>query len=211
MLFKLEARALARAQRAIQSQMEAGEALISYDICRTSGDLAMILAGRGERVDVLLSDRAIYLALKGNSKRLSRIRITDLADIVFTPEPAGDDFAERFAYTANGTLSRLVVLTLLTGEKAALLPMGRQSAMFGPDLVRLFDALVVAEHRIIFQDGLGVTVTQRQGSNPDTNDFTWNYSCDEGIDINVEPWRSEFDDRMRQLMTNVGDPKETTG
>ncbi|MFB7577042.1 hypothetical protein [Streptomyces sp. NPDC056165] len=203
MLLSLKRRAMARAQRRLATIMEPGEAVLAVDICQGGSDLLQILSGRGPRVHVALSERALYLVQRGG--RTDRLPLSEMSDVDFKERPDPNDLVASAVYAAD-RLARLVKIRLWDGSVVALMPVGRNAvAMFGPELKARVPDRTVAEHRIEFGDGRGVRVVQQRGR-PGGIGYDWNFAPDDGVDVDREPLRAVFNQKMRQLMREAGDP-----
>ncbi|MFC4465261.1 hypothetical protein ACFPH6_12040 [Streptomyces xiangluensis] len=205
MLLDLKARALARAQRRLTPVMESGETVLAADICQSATDPVQILSGHGKRVHVVLSYKALYLVQRGG--HTDRLPLSEISDVVFRERPDPNDLLASAAY-AMDRLSRFVTIRLWNGTTGALLPVGRRAvAMFGPELKSRVPERTVAEHRIDLGNEKGVKVVQRR-SRPGSVGYDWHFAPDDGVDVDKEPVRTLFDQRMRQLMREAGDPNE---
>lgn len=197
------AKALKRAERQLGPLMEPGEEVLSADICHGGADLMEILSRRGPRVHVVVSTRAIYIVQRGG--HVDRLTSTDISDVRFQQAPDRDDFIASAAWAAAGDMARLVVLTLWGGATIGLLPQGRLPAVLGSDLKKLVPDRTVAEHGIDLGGGQSVHVVQRRGR-PGSIGFDWDYTPADGVDVESEPLRSVFREKMRLLMKAAGDP-----
>lgn len=200
-------KALRRAERQLAPRMEPDEQMLSADICHGGADLGQILSRRGPRVHVVVSTKAIYIIQRGGY--VDRLTATEISDVRVQEAPDRSDFIASAAWAAAGEMARLVVLTLWGGTTIGLLPQGRQPAMFGPDLKSLIPDRTVAEHDIDLGEGRRVHVVQRRGR-PGSVGFDWDFTPGEGVDVDSEPLRSAFRERMRLLMTAAGDPAADT-
>jgi hypothetical protein len=187
--------------------MEEGEQPIAFDICRSSGDLGELLAYRGTRVDVVVSDRALYLARNGDTHRTDRLLFDDVDRVSYTPPPAPNDTVAGIHYAMLGPMAKLIVVRLWGDKSIALMPYRRNGhSDVGPELLARVPDRTVATHRIeLQQDGRGVTVTQSTGPRGSIG-FNWDFTPDDGVDVDSDPLRSEFKKRMHQLMRDAGDP-----
>lgn len=202
-LLSLKARAIARAQRRLAPIMELGETVLEVDICQGGSDLFQILSGRGPRVHVVLSDRALYLIQRGGGT--DRLPVSEISDVDFKERPDPADPVASAVYAAD-RLARLVKIRVWDGTTVALLPVGRRAAaLFGPALKARVPDRTVAEHRIDFGDGRGVRVVQQRGR-PGSVGYDWDFVPDDGVDVDKEPLRALFDQKMRELMREAGDP-----
>lgn len=183
--------------------MELGETVLEVDTCQGGSDLFQILSGRGPRVHVALSDRALYLIQRGGGT--DRLPDSDISDVNFKERPDHADLVASAAYAAD-RLARLVKIRLWDGTTVALMPVGRNAvATFGPALKARVPDRTVAEHRIDFGDGRGVRVVQQRGR-PGSVGYDWDFVPDDGVDVDEEPLRALFDQKMRELMHDAGDP-----
>lgn len=198
---------LKRAESQLAPLMEPGERMLSADICHGGADLVQILSRRGPKVHVVVSTKAIYMVQRGG--HVDRLTANDISDVRFEEAPDRDDVIASAARAAGGSMARLVVLTLRGGVTVGLLPQGRKPAMFGPDLKSLIPDRTVAEHDVDLGDGHHVRVVQRRGR-PGSVGFDWDFAPGEGVDVNSEPVRSVFREKMRHLMTEAGDPAADT-
>ncbi|MFG2419655.1 hypothetical protein ACGFWD_11465 [Streptomyces sp. NPDC048448] len=203
----LNRRALSRAARRLAARMEQGEQLIAFDICRTSNDLGQLLSRRGIRVDVVVSDRALYLVPNGDSRLFDRFAFDDIDRIGYTPPPAPNDVSAALQYAMLGPMAKIIMLHLWGDRAIALMPYQRNGrSEVGPELLTRVPDRTVATHRIeLLQGGLGVTVTQSTGRQG-TVGFNWNFTPDDGVDVHSEPLSREFKKRMYELMRDAGDP-----
>jgi hypothetical protein len=184
--------------------MEPGEVVLAVDICQTGSDLLQILSGRGPRVHVAVSDKALYVAHRGGVT--DRLPLGDISDVGFRerPDPGGGFVASTVF--ATDRLARLVTITLWDGRAYGLMPMGRNAvAMFGSELKARVPDRTVAEHRVELGDGRGVRVIQLRGR-PGGIGFDWDFVADDGVDVGKEPLRTVFDQKIRELMRAAGDP-----
>ncbi|MER5752621.1 hypothetical protein [Streptomyces sp. NPDC002088] len=206
-LLRFKERAVARAQRRLAPFMEPGEIVLEVDICQGGSDLFQILSGRGPRVHVALSDRALYLIRRGGGT--DRLPVREISDVDFKERPDPADLVASAVYAAD-RLARLVKIRLWDGTTVALMPVGRNAvALFGPALkVRVPDR-TVAEHRIEFGDGRGVRVLQQRGR-PGSVGYDWDFVPDDDVDVDKEPLSALFNQRMRELMRKAGDPNADT-
>ncbi|UXY24957.1 hypothetical protein N8I84_41735 (plasmid) [Streptomyces cynarae] len=203
MLLNLKARAMARAERRLAQFMEPGEAVLAVDICQTGSDLLQILSGRGPRVHVALSDRALYLVQRGGVT--DRLPLSEISDVDFKERPDPNDLVAIAVYAADRR-ARLVTISLWDGRTFGFLPVGRNAvATFGPGLKARVPDRTVAEHRVELGDGRGVRVVQLRGR-PGSIGFDWDFVTDDGVDVRREPLRTVFDQKMRELMRAAGDP-----
>ncbi|MFI5884887.1 hypothetical protein [Streptomyces sp. NPDC051554] len=203
MLPKLKARAITRAQRRLAPVMEPGETVLEVDICQGGSDLFQILSGRGPRVHVALSDRALYLIQRGGGT--DRLPISEISDVDFKDRPDPNDLVASAVHAAD-RLARLVKVRLWDGTTVALMPLGRKAvATFGAELKERVPDRTVAEHRIDFGDGRGLRVFQQRGR-PGSVGYDWNFVPDDGVEVHKEPLRALLDQRMRELMRAAGDP-----
>ncbi|MFF2367835.1 hypothetical protein ACFVU0_34685 [Streptomyces sp. NPDC058122] len=211
----LNRRALTRATRGLAPRMEHGERLIAFDICRTSSDLGDLFRSRGVRVDVVVSDRALYLVRNGDTHAVNRLPFDDIARVGYTPPPAPGDLAAGIQYAMLGPMAKLIVIHLWDNNSLAFMPYQRngRSAVASELQARVPDR-TVATHRIeLLQDGRGVTVTQSTGPNGSIG-FNWDFTPDDGINVDSGALRGEFSKRMYQLMRDAGDlnaEKHATG
>ncbi|KUL24331.1 hypothetical protein [Streptomyces regalis] len=115
------------------------------------------------------------------------------------------DLVASAVYAAD-RLARLVKIRLWDGTTVALLPVGRNTvAAFGPELKARVPDRTVAEHRIELGGGQGVRVVQRRGR-PGSVGYDWDFVPDDGVDVDRQPLRTVFDQKMRELMREAGDP-----
>lgn len=207
MLLNLKARALARTHRRLARFMEPGEAVLAADICQTGSDLHQILSGRGPRVHVALSDKALYVVHRGGVT--DRLLLSEISDVDFKERPDPNDLVASVVFAAD-RLARLVTISLWDGRTFGLLPVGRNAvAMFGPELKARVPDRTVAEHRVELGDGRGARVVQLRGK-PGSIGFDWDFVADDGVDVYKEPLRTVFDQKMRELMRAAGDPNADT-
>ncbi|MFF0794895.1 hypothetical protein [Streptomyces spiralis] len=203
MILSPKARAMARAQRRLAAIMETGETVLAVDICQSGSDPVQILAGQAKRVHVALSEKALYLVQRGG--HTDRIPLSEISDVVFQERPDPGDLVASAAY-AMDRLSRFVTIRLWNGTTGALLPVGRRAvATFGAELKARVPDRTVAEHRIELGGGRGVRVVQRRGR-PGSVGYDWHFAPDEGVDVHKDPSRTVFDQKMRELMREAGDP-----
>ncbi|MFJ5843055.1 hypothetical protein ACIQGO_41140 [Streptomyces shenzhenensis] len=203
----LTRRALARAARGLAPRMEQNEQLIAFDICRTSSDLGELFRNRGIRVDVVVSDQALYLVRNGDTRTVDRLLFDDIARVGYTPPPSPDDMAASLQYAMLGPMAKLIVVHLWGNSSFAFMPYQRNGrSEVGPELLSRVPDRTVATHRIeLLPDGRGVTVIQSTGPRGSIG-FNWDFTPDDGVDVDGEPLSSEFKKRMNQLMRDAGDP-----
>lgn len=200
-------RALARAGRALAPRMEPGEQLLAFDICRTDPQIDEVLNGGGARVDVVLSDRAVYVVNGGDAQAMNRIPFDDIHSCAFTRLPAPGDLEASLHYAVIGALARVFVVHLWDENSFAFMPHQRNGlSVVAPELSARIPDRTVATHRIaLLPDGRGVTVTQSSGP-PGSAGFDWNFTTDGGVDVEDENISGPFKRRMYQLMRDAGDP-----
>ena len=180
-----------RAQRKLAAHMRPGEQVVTFDICRSSSDFGVLMRGRGERVDAVLSDQAVYLVQRrGVTDRLAFDQIME----VIWVEPSSDPLA---ALAVGENLAKLVEIRLWDDRRIALVPMGKPTD-FSRRLHGSVNHLVATHHVVLMGGGRGGNV--RQWLNPRHPDaFVWDFIPDEGVDASRGLPREALQRRIRQL------------
>lgn len=114
----MAARRYRRAERALADLLEPGEHVVTTGRCLTASTLDSLLSGKGLPVDVVLSDRAVYLAMP--STPTGRIPFAKLKGVIREDEPSPSD--PLLALSLPRMFFRAFVLHLCDGRMIARLP-----------------------------------------------------------------------------------------
>lgn len=188
--------------------MEPGETVTAADICRTSARLEELVSGRGATVDVIVTDRAVYLVHRRRPLVADRVTYDEIESVVCNERPEPGDAKEQIIHAMLGPMARLVQIRLWGDRTVGLMPKGGRHAyaLFAGELNKRVPDRTVATYEIpLLDDGRGARVTQSRGPGGSIG-YNWNFVTDDGVDVTADPVKSKFDARMRELMRAAGDP-----